>query len=203
MSGVGGLRLEGRAVAAIGVGAALAGMLVVSLSNAAATAKASAALPPCRLSQFAVALGPYVSEATGQHTLALRLVNNAAATCVLRGYPTVRFYDAAGGIRFVIRHGGDQMITSRSPTSVAVRPGRAAFLVLNKYRCDQGGTRATRRITIGPPARRPPETVSITFRHPSTIPMPYRIPDYCGKGDPGSIITVSPFVPTVRAALDG
>jgi hypothetical protein len=115
----------------------------------------------------------------------------------------VTLYDAAGVIPFVITH-RDQMISSRPPKPVVVSPGGRAFVVMNKYRCDSGavpGTR-TRRITISS-GMRAAGNASITFGDVHTIPMPYRIPDYCGRGDPGSTLTVSPFVGTLRAALGG
>ena len=160
---------------------------------------------PCRLSRFVVSVGPYVSEATGQHTLALRLLNRGSVTCVLDGYPRVTLYDPGGAIPFVVRTGGDQMISSEPPKPMKIPSGGHAFVVMNKYRCDRGaapGSRGTRRITIstGPRAA---ESASIIFENRRAIPMPYRIPDYCGKGDPGSTLTVSPFVGTVAAALRG
>jgi uncharacterized protein DUF4232 len=159
---------------------------------------------PCRLSRFVVTLGPYVSEATGQHTLALRLENRGSVMCVLDGYPRVLLYDAAGALPFVIGHGGDQMISSRPPRPVVVRPGGRAFIVMNKYRCDRGvpSGRVTRRIRISS-ATPAAGSASIAFGDLHKIPMPYRIPDYCGKGDPGSRLAVSPFVGTVRAATGG
>jgi hypothetical protein len=185
---------------------AIAGVCLVALWVAAAGSEARPAAPaPCRLSQFVVSLGPDVSEATGQHTLALRLANRESRTCVFDGYPRVMLYDEAGAIPFVITHGGDQMISSRPPKSVVVRPGGRAFVVMNKYRCDRGsvpGTRGTRRIRISS-GTRAAGSASITFGDLHAIPLPYRIPDYCGKGDPGSTLAVSPFVGTVRAALGG
>jgi hypothetical protein len=53
------------------------------------------------MSQFAVAIGPYVSEATQQRTLALRLVYRGDRMCVLNGYPRLTLYDARGVIPFV------------------------------------------------------------------------------------------------------
>jgi hypothetical protein len=93
----------------IRMAATVAVALAVSLSFSAG----SAASPPCRLSEFSLALGPYVSEATQQRTLALRVVNHGMRTCVLDGYPVVTFSDAAGVIPFVIRH-HDQMISAPS-----------------------------------------------------------------------------------------
>src|SRR5260221_10939873 len=107
-----------------------------------------AAVMPCRLSEFAVMPGPYVSEATGQHTLALRLENTGSMTCVLDGYPRVALYDPNGVIPFVVKRGGDQMISSDPPKPFKIPPHGRAFVVLNKYRCDSGALRATRRIRI-------------------------------------------------------
>ena len=176
----------------------LAGLLLL-LYLAASNGVAGLALPPaaCRMSQFALALGPQVSEATGRHTLALRLVNRGAASCVVNGYPKVTSYDRAGSIPFSIRHGGDRMITSRGPAPVVVRPARAAFILLNHYRCDRGSLRAATTLRIGLPGATRAAAASIT------IPDPYMRLDYCGKGDPGSTLTVSPFEPTLRAALSG
>jgi hypothetical protein len=190
----------------MGRASTIVGVCVVALWPAAVGSQARPGSPvPCRLSQFVLSLGPYVSEATGQHTLALQLANRGPRTCSFDGYPRVTLYDAAGTIPFVIKHGGDQMISSRPPTLVVVRPGGRAFVVINKYRCDRGavpGARATRQIKIGS-GRHAAGSASITFGDVHTIPLPYRIPDYCGRGDPGSTLAVSPFVGTVRAALGG
>jgi hypothetical protein len=173
----------------------LAGGLLLLLS--ASNGVAGSALAACRMSQFALALGPEISEATGQHSVSLRLVNRGATSCVVTGYPKVTSYDRAGAIPFMIRHGGDQMITSHGPARVVVRPDRAAFVLLNHYRCDLGGLRSATKVRIGLLGARRAATLSIK------ITDPYRRLDYCGKGDPGSTLTVSPFEPTIRAALSG
>ena len=157
----------------------------------------------CRLSRFAVSLGPYVSEATGQHTLALRLENRGSVTCVLDGYPRVVLYDTHGVIiPFVVNRGGDQMISSDPPKPFKIPPHGRAFVVINKYRCDRGGLRLTRQITISSDTQ-VSGSAAVTFKNPREVPMAYRIPDYCGRRDPGSTLTVSPFVGTLRAALGG
>jgi hypothetical protein len=184
------------------VNIALGNLVQLVRNEAASYTRPTAA--PCRLSQFAVSLGPYVSEATGQHTLALRLANRGAQACVFDGYPRVTLYDAAGEIPFAITHGGDQMISPRAPKPVVVRAGGRAFVVMNKYRCDRGAVPGTRTVRIAiSSGTRAGGSVSITFGDVRTIPLPYRIPDYCGSGDPGSTLAVSPFVGTVRAALGG
>jgi Protein of unknown function (DUF4232) len=177
---------------------ALVGALILGVSVDGSSAVAGSDAPTtCRLSALVLRLGPYVSEATGQHTLALRLVSRSASSCTVKGYPSVRLGDRAGPIPFLIRHGGDQMITSRPPTRVVVRPGRAAFVLLNHYRCDRGGLRGASVVKIGLAGHARSRTASLR------ITNPYRMPNYCGPGDPGSILTVSPFEPTLGAALKG
>ena len=176
--------------------AALVGTLILSVSvSGSPTAAGSEAATACRMSAFRLRLGPWISEATGQHTLALRLVSQSASSCVLKGYPSVTLSDRAGPVPFLIRHGGDQMITSRPPTRVLVRPGRGAFVLMNHYRCDRGDLRATTVVKIGlrGHTRREIATLRLTD--------PYRMPNYCGPGDPGSVLTVSPFEPTLRSAF--
>ena len=115
-------------------------------------------------------------------------------SCVLFGYPRVRLTDRAGDIPFSIRHGGDQMVTSHPPMRVVVRARGTAFVVMNHYRCDLGDLRAADVVRLGLRSPRAGTTaIRLTDR--------YRKPNYCGKGDPGSILTVSPFEPSLRAAL--
>src|SRR5207253_1543457 len=129
------------------------------------------------------------------HTLALRL-GNRGASCVLDGYPSVALSDRRGRIPFAIRRGGDQMISARRPAPVVVQRAGSAFVVVNQYRCDRGARRAANVVRIGRAGAPSAGTVSIR------ISDPYRRPGYCGRGDPGSTMTVSPFKPSVRAALD-
>lgn len=171
------------------------GLLVPVCVAAGAARGAHAVLPSCHTSQFTVRFGPLVSEATGQHTITLRLINRGRRACVVVGYPKISVYDRAGPIPFAITHDGDQMVTARRPKPIIVRHGRAAFVVLNHYRCDRGDVRtaAILRIGIG----------RVTQSGMATIQMtdPDRRLDYCGRGDPGSTLAVSPFVPTLRAGL--
>lgn len=173
----------------------LAAGLVLSLTAGIGVAESEPST--CRMSQLALTLGPGISEATGQHTLAVRLRNRGAASCVLDGYPTITAVDRGGPVPFLIRHGTDQMIRAHRPARLVVRPGRAAFVVLNHYRCDVGVVREATAIRVALPraARAGAAVLRIADR--------YRRLDYCGRGDPGSTLTVSPFEPSVRAALGG
>lgn len=138
-----------------------------------------------------------LSEPTGQHTLALQLTNRGRSGCLLDGYPAVRLSDRAGAIPFVIRHGGDQVVTSHPPRRVLVRAGGHAFVVLNHYRCDLGVRRSGVRIFVGAPGATRAQSASLAI-----APVwRGRTTDYCGRRDPGTTLTVSPFEPTLRAGF--
>lgn len=149
----------------------------------------------CRIEQFAVTFGPRISEATGQHTVALRLINRGP-TCTLFGAPALWFEDAHGFIPFEWGTGHDQMIAAHShATAIKVRAGRDAWVVINHYRCDLGDKRSASTVLIGLVPANSADTVRVR------IPDPYEHLAYCGKGDPGSTITVSQFVLTLSAAF--
>ena len=82
---------------------------------------ATGAAAACRMSQFALHLGPYASEATGQHSLALKLVNRSGSVCFFDGYPSVRSATRRVCFPFVVTHRGDQMVTSHQPTPILRR----------------------------------------------------------------------------------
>jgi Protein of unknown function (DUF4232) len=172
-----------------------AGSVLLAFTAPGASDGAQVSFSGCRMSLFAMQFGPLVSEATGQHTITLRLVNRGRRACVLDGYPRIQAYDRAGLIPFAIRHGGDQMVTSRRPRRFVVSPGRAAFVALNHYRCDLGNLRTATTIRIGTRGTIPSEmgAIKMTDR--------YQRLDYCGRADPGSTLAVSPFEPTFRATL--
>jgi hypothetical protein len=145
----------------------------------------------CQPSQLHAALGPLVSEATGQHTLIVTL-SNTGRRCVLDGYPTLAFYDASGRLPFRVLHRGDQMITGRLPHPVRLARGATAVVMINKYRCDLGGRRTPSRLTLG--LARGGDGVAVS------LPPTARDMSWCGAGDPGSTIDTTPFEPSVRAA---
>jgi hypothetical protein len=149
----------------------------------------------CPMSQFSIEFGPLVSEATGQHTITLRLINRGPRACVLDGYPRIQARDASGVIPFAISHSGDQMVTSHRPRRFVIRPRASALVAMNHFRCDLGNLRTTTTLRVGNGrATRP--TVGVIKMNDR-----YQTLDYCGRGDPGSILAVSPFEPTFRATL--
>jgi hypothetical protein len=146
--------------------------------------------PACRASQFKVSLGPDLPSPTGRGDIVLR-VRNEGPSCRVHGYPTIALLDGNGKVLpFVYRRGGGMMVTPRAPKPVVVRAGRSAWILLEKYRCDLGGDRFSTAARIGLPGAE--GRIELTFPPSGGF-------DYCGKGDPGSVVFVSPVAPTLRA----
>jgi hypothetical protein len=132
-----------------------------------------------------------VSEATGQNSRMLSFTNVAATPCSLFGYPGIEVLDAAGqSLPLVYRQTGDQMVTSRPPATVIVAPGGVAYAMINKYRCDAGDQQIGRTLVVGLPGGTH-TLVARIGRSPGF--------SYCGQGDPGSVVSISPFEPTASS----
>jgi hypothetical protein len=133
-------------------------------------------------------MGPPVSPMTGQNPVSLTMTNVGPAPCVLDGYPTVTFFDAQNNVvPFSIEH-GDQEVTSESPRSVVIRPRRAGYMLVDKYRCDLGVVSVASTLDVVPPGQT--QALHVSSSYP-----------FCGPGDPGSVVAVSPIEPDLRSAL--
>ena len=147
----------------------------------------------CRSEDLALHFGAFASPKTGQHPLPLVLVNLGSAPCHLDGYPRVALLDARGQVLpFVYRHGGDQMVTSNPPHVVNLPPGGAAYILTNKYRCDLGDKAAAVSVQVTPPANA--SSMSMSVEGVSDLA-------FCGAGDPGSTLAISPVEPDDRATF--
>jgi len=152
---------------------------------------AAGARTTCDAAQLRLSAGPDISPATGQNPEAIRLTNTGPR-CVLDGYPAVRFTDPSGSaIRFRLSQSGDQMVTAHGAHRVVVPHGGAAWVVLNKYRCDLGNHARVGEIELGLAGAGRIGTVG-----PDSAGWAY-----CGPGDPGSTVHISPFEPRLLAAL--
>jgi hypothetical protein len=170
--------------------------LLASLTALGFAGGTTTAPSPCLASNFTLHPTGLISEPTGQHTLTFRLTYNGSRSCSLFGYPSVALYDRRGKIPFLIRHGGDQVVTSRKPARFVVGPRKAAFVVVNKYRCDRGDLRPAATLRIGFPRTKPRRRFAAAVRPKGWIA-------YCGPRDPGSTVTVSPLEPSLAAAMRG
>jgi hypothetical protein len=163
----------------------------VAIVLALTTGRSSNAADNCRL---AMSQGGGYAERTGQHTLELVLTNRGSSACVLDGFPQVEFLDAAGRrLPFVISHRGDQMIRRQSPRRVRIAHGGKAYVAVNKYRCDGPELQRPARVDLVPPGASPLSWLSLRI-----VGIGY---GWCGRGDPGSSVSVSPVVTTERAAV--
>jgi hypothetical protein len=126
--------------------------------------------------------------------VSLTITNIGTGTCSLLGYPTIALFDTNGkALAFVYSHSGDMMVTARPPSAVDLAPGSSAFVTINKYRCDLGpGPRATALSLIVPGDS---TQLRIALDQYATV-------YFCGSGDPGSTVVVSPIAETQAATLN-
>jgi hypothetical protein len=137
-------------------------------------------------------MGFQISAATGENPLTLRLTNRGHSACALFGYPALFLADRRGVIPFAIGRGGDQMVTARRPSEVVVRPGRSAFVLLNKFRCDDGELRLARTLRLGFPRDTSRRLFFVLPRYPRLANC---------RGGYRTKLTTSPFEPTLAAAM--
>jgi Protein of unknown function (DUF4232) len=171
-----------------------AGCCAGALMAVIATAVAGAGTPPPRCAAGALTLraGATVVPKTMELPLLLELVNHSSATCTLDGYPRVQLRSASGTLYgYSYRDSGDLEVTAHKPALVSVSPGHGAWVLLNKTPCIGNvdgrlvhrvwlmapGTDGYLRLTLG----------NVVFF------------DYCGAGDPGHTIDVSPVEPSAAA----
>jgi len=175
-------------VAAIIASSAVAGTVVTATS-------ATGTVRPCAPESLSLVFDPTgTSEATGQHSVVLNLVNTSASSCQLHGYPTIAMLSGSRALPFVISHRGDQMVTGAQPRTVVVSPKHRAYIVVNKYRCDAGDRAGATSVSVR--LGRGSQLLTIRFASISR-----RWISYCGPGDPGSTLTVSPYAATLGGAL--
>jgi hypothetical protein len=139
-------------------------------------------------------LTSYEAQMTGEHGSMFALRNRGGTTCSLLGYPRVRLLDGRGVLPFRPGYSTGTYMPRLRPRRVVVRPGRSAFVLVVKYRCDGVGTRAATRIELTPPGARAP----LVSRRLAHRPRDYT---YCRarRGDPGNLLQISPVVASARA----
>jgi Protein of unknown function (DUF4232) len=159
-----------------------------SPGTARARLAAAARLPVCMPQQLRLGSGGKVSEKTQQETRIVVLTNVSRQRCGLEGYPLVTLESAHGTILpFKYRDHGDQMLTSARPRLVVLAPGGHAYLGINKSSCVARSTATASSLTLWGLGQ-------------LTVRLNQRL-DYCGAGDPGHMVDVSPIEPSGRAAL--
>jgi len=101
----------------------------------------------CQPAQLRLGVGPSVSEPTQQNSLLLTLTDVGADACFLFGYPGISLY-GAGDVLLPLSSEwhGDQVVTASAPGRVAIAPGGAAYVMVNKDTCALGD--ASRAVTL-------------------------------------------------------
>ena len=136
------------------------------------------------------ATGAAVVPKTMQLPLLLELVNDGRSACTLEGYPRIALLSASGTVfPFAYRDGGDEEVTSRRPATVTLRPGGAAFVLLNKNACIANvNGRLARQVRVqlrrAPPRRL--RSRDLRGSSPTTAPR-------------ATLVTASTFRPSRRA----
>jgi hypothetical protein len=145
---------------------------------------------PCSSAALRLGVGPPVSEETGEHSLLLTVTNASPAACFLEGYPALTLDDTGQApLPFSYDHAGYQT-TGPTPQRVALAPQGTAYVMINKYRCDLGDRDTATTLGLIPPGGTTSLTLSLTG---------LRDFSYCGPGDPGSTVDISPVEPTAAA----
>lgn len=178
-----------------GLGASTSPAHTTPVSSTVPSTTASLYAVGCKVNQLKLDLGQRVSEPTGQHTLALELTNVSASGCHLSGYPGVALLDStARNIPFDYAESGDQVVTAKPPGNVDLAPRGIAYVTINKYRCDVGDITRSAGLRLTPPGSSSFVEVVI----PSDLDFAY-----CGPGDPGSTVHISPVEPSFTATIQG
>lgn len=138
---------------------------------------------------------------TGEHADLFELTNVSRRSCVLDGYPRVTLSHDEKRLPFVYRHGGGPYVTRRAPQRVTVQPGRHAYFLVAKYRCDGGILSTVTSIRILLPATAT-GAMTLNLREPGVGEF-----DYCKRYpgdqaiDPGNRVAVSPITASPLATV--
>lgn len=149
---------------------------------------------PCPGGGLRLSAGEPVEGGTGEHTVLLMLHNMSGRRCHLYGYPRVTLLDNHGGA-LPFRYGTDgyMRLTDAPPKVVLLERRGVAYFAVSKYRCDLGSRARALQIRVRLPRGRSLLELDLP-RYPSL--------DYCGRGDPGSAVHISPLATTQADVFD-
>jgi hypothetical protein len=157
----------------------------------------SRAVRQCTASVLVLRPGPVASPMTGEHADSLILVNRGSAACTVSGYPQVTLYDSRGvAVPFRYARGGGAYVTARKPATVTLAPGKPAYVLVAKYRCDLGAADDATAIWLTLRVHQGP-----AFSGHESVGGGAAGLSYCegGREDPGQLVAVSPVEATYLA----
>jgi len=159
------------------------------------TTVAGAGAPPrCAAGALILKAGATVVPKTMELPLLLELVNRGRTSCTLEGYARVQLRSASGALYgFSYREGGDAEVTAHKPAVVTVSPGHGAWVLLNKTPCSGNvDGRLAHQVWLAPPGA----SGYLRLALGNVVLF-----DYCGAGDPGHTVDVSPVEASAAATL--
>lgn len=178
-------------------GAAVA--VVVGLAGCGPTVAARATTRACSVDQLAFAVAPQADSLSGEHDDLIVVTNHGSADCRVLGYPRVSLQDRNRPLAFGYSH-RSQYITVRAPHLVRLAPGRSAYFLVAKYRCDGPTATTAETMRVWLPGVNGSGLVTLDRSGVHQL-------DYCGRSaadtriDPGNRVTISPVQATAKAAL--
>jgi hypothetical protein len=157
----------------------------------------SSAVRQCAASVLVLRPGPLVTPMTGEHADSFMVTNHGSVACTASGYPQVTLYDSHGvAMPFRYAKGSGAYVTAKEPATVTLPPGKSAYVLVAKYRCDPGIADDATAIQLTLRAHQGP---ALSGREP--IGGGAAGLSYCkgGREDPGQLVTVSPIEATLQA----
>jgi hypothetical protein len=151
----------------------------------------------CRPGVLTLAYGPRLSPMTGEHGVFYELINHGRLACTLAGYPHVKFYADGEALPFRYIFGTGPYVTGKLPATVTLNPGSAAWILVAKYRCDQGTLRDATTISLTMPGMGSAALAGPVSRDGAGVSTL----SYCrgAATDPGQTVAISPIEPAPGA----
>jgi hypothetical protein len=89
------------------------------------------------------------------------------------------------------RDGDDDVVTSAPPSNVVLGPGGLAYVTVNKYSCAIHDEAVAETVQLTPPGDSSALSTNTTPGEPDI--------SFCGSGDRGSTLDISPVAATIAA----
>jgi hypothetical protein len=148
----------------------------------------------CTATQLSFSRPGAVSAQMGEDGFVITLTNVSARTCLIHGYPTLRFYTSAGRLLTFNDTRTSIYFSHRAPRVVPLAPGGHGYFLVAKYRCDIGNRYWSSFFYILPPyTKGAPSVVHATG---DGLGGGVGVMDYC-KGPPrgmGHDLGITPIV---------